>query len=204
MIKMDSIIKNHFQNSKFYKNYGNVNNVLLRFKNIKSKYNQSKLKFKKRSINIENKLDENIIENYNYNFLYHTTINDQYYINCCNNILNMKIKISHNIKKYVKYARNIHSIFIETVKIGIIKNVKFLVKNGIDIHFNNDKALIYSCNDGNIEIVKFLIDYGADVNTQNNSALYWSIKNGHDEIVNILIENGADIQAYNEIKNSIL
>ena len=97
MIKMDSIIKKGFENSQFYKNYNNINNVLLQFKNIKSKYQQFKVNFKNKLKRIKN--------NCNYKKSKKYVHEDQYYINSCQIILNKKINISHNIKNYIKYAK---------------------------------------------------------------------------------------------------
>lgn len=87
-------------------------------------------------------------------------------IKSCNLILNEQIKISHNIKKYVKYAKNMDSLFIDAVKIGNIKNIKYLIQNGSDIHFDNDNALMISVQMRNYEIVKYLIENGSDIHTK--------------------------------------
>ena len=116
-------------------------------------------------------------------------------IKSCNLILNEQIKISHNIKKYVKYSNDINQDFIKSVKIGNIKNIKILIKNGADIHYNNNYALRFSSENGHIEVVKFLIEKGANIHAGDDYAIKWSSLNGHIEVVKFLIEKGANIHA---------
>lgn len=217
---MNSKIEKSFQNSQFYKNYNNIDNVILKFKKIKNEYKSSKNKYKNEMISIidilnknqvqskflkkiitflSDKYGSNILENY-LNVLFHIKINiNENKLDSCRKILNKKINISHDIKKYIKYSENINDNFIRSIKIGNIKNINFLINNGVDIHYKNDKALTISSKHGNIEVVKFLIENGVNIHAKDDNALLYSSKNGNIEVVNFLVENGANIHAGNDI-----
>jgi hypothetical protein len=78
---------------------------------------------------------------------------------------------------------------------GHIEVVKFLVQNGADIHADNDYALRWSASNGYIDVVKFLVQNGADIHASDDWALQWSAEHGHIDVVKFLVENGADIHA---------
>jgi len=88
----------------------------------------------------------------------------------------------------------------EIAENGNIKEVKRLIKAGVDLNVQEDhdriSALSMASIKGNIEIVKLLIDAGADLNVQDGdgeTALMIASKNGHTDIVKLLIEAGADL-----------
>lgn len=80
---------------------------------------------------------------------------------------------------------------------NLIDIAKYLLKNGADVHYDNDESLTNACFKGYFEIVKLLIEHGADIHIHNNRSLQWASMNGHLEVVKLLIENGADIHAKN-------
>ena len=184
---MDSKIGISFQNSQFYRNYNNIDFVILKFQKIKNDYNSSKTKYKnyiqqeifqKIALNLSTKIDSNENKSESYAL-----------------ILNRKINICSNIKKYVKYSNNINKDFIESVKIGNIRNINILIENGADIHADDDYAIRCSSRNGHIEVVKFLVENGADIHANNDFSLRCSSFRGHIEVVKFLIEKGADIHA---------
>ena len=140
---MHSKIKKSFRNSQFYRNYNEIDYVILKFQTIKNEYTQSKNKYKNKLNDLLPLLNKNKLSN-KILFVKFDTINFENKSNnlCINDIslnsyqkiLDEKIKISKDIKKYVKYTKNINDDFIKTVKIGTIKNVDILIKNGADIH----------------------------------------------------------------------
>ena len=83
----------------------------------------------------------------------------------------------------------------DEAKDGELENVKFLLKNGTNIHAQNDEALRIASDCGHTEIVKLLIELGADIHAWDDDALRWASECGHIEIVKLLIEAGADIHA---------
>jgi ankyrin repeat protein len=75
--------------------------------------------------------------------------------------------------------------FLDVIKEGNLKNLKILVKNGFDIHYDNDLGIVKSsryghldihtrddesfklaCRYGHIDVIKFLINHGANVNNE--------------------------------------
>lgn len=69
--------------------------------------------------------------------------------------------------------------------------VSLLLKNGADIHVNNDYPIHMASHHDKLEIVKLLLETGANVN--NSQALYWASFHGNVDIVKLLLENGADV-----------
>ena len=115
---MNNKIKEHFQNSRFYKNYNNIDHVILKFKRINNEYESSKLKYKKflekYIFPLKNKYNTKSIENLS-----------KYEMKSYKKILNEKLKINHSIKKYaienpislntVVFNDNGNDIFLEDV-----------------------------------------------------------------------------------------
>lgn len=93
--------------------------------------------------------------------------------------------------------------------------IKWLLKNGADVHYDTDYALLTSIkhsfyktknktspsmydSDGNIiRIIKILLEAGADVHAENNESLIEACKGGYLIIVKLLLAAGADIHARN-------
>ena len=129
---MNSKIEKSFQNIQFYRNYNNIDNIISIFKKIKNDYNSSKNKYKNVLMMIIDKFDKNQIKK---EFLKKLRINIKLDIDLikkvsCNIILSQKINIKHDIKKYIKYSDNINIDFMNSVKIGYIKNINILIENG--------------------------------------------------------------------------
>jgi hypothetical protein len=216
---MNSKIEKYFQNSRFYKNYNNINFVFSKFQKIKNEYTVSKNKFKNKLCNtlillyknqpqnkilekniiiLSDKFGPNIFEN-EFSNLFVNKINiDKIKLNSYQKILDKKIKLSKDIKKYVKYSKNINDDFIKSVKIRNIKNIYTLIKNGADIHVNDDYSFKLSSENGRIDVVKILVEKGANIHSNDDYALRMSSYYGHIEVVQFLIENGANVCANND------
>jgi hypothetical protein len=185
---MNSKIEKSFQNSQYYRNYNEINQVVLKFEKIKNEYNKSKKKYKNNLISIINTLNNNKIQqkyiknllNRNKSVIFEEELNnsisneiyiDENILNSCRKILDEKINISHYIKKYVKYSENINEVFIKSIKIGNIKNINFLIKCGEDIQNLNDYAFRKSSKYGNIDAIKFFVEKGVNIHTDNDYAI---------------------------------
>ena len=275
---MNSKIKESFENSRFYKNYNNIDHVILKINNIKNYYKFSKNKRKENLISIvpilfNNKIKDVIIEDYilslihkyglhefkkllngsnesihkiiynfdSINFLLNGIIKESDF-DCnerssnfsienkkvsCIKILNEKITIGHNIKKYVKYSENHNEDFLKSVGKYSIVNINILINNGADIHYENENALILSIENNKInnfyfliqkganfykkmdillrvsiycgifEIFKYLFEYESIVHSMKNELLIYTINYGTIDILKYLIDNGADIHHEN-------
>ena len=88
---------------------------------------------------------------------------------------------------------------IDSIAIGHLENVKFLLKNGANIHAYSDYALRFASECGHIEVMKLLIEAGADIHACSDDALRLASRHGHIEIVKLLIDHGADIHAHSDL-----
>ena len=117
---MNLKIEKSFQNSQFYRNYNNIDFIILQFKKIKDECDSSKNKYKNNLISIiniieKNKIQKEILKKITSNVSKKIDSNDFEKINKNNideiesnsytKILIEKINIGSNIKKYVKYQK---------------------------------------------------------------------------------------------------
>ena len=80
----------------------------------------------------------------------------------------------------------------------VSRAIRFLVKSGIDVHMQDDKALRWAAKAGDLELLQYLLDVGADVHAEDEEALRDAAKEGHVEVVRCLIAHGADVHIMNE------
>ncbi|AEQ60882.1 putative ankyrin repeat- containing protein [Acanthamoeba polyphaga mimivirus] len=96
----------------------------------------------------------------------------------------------------LKNGGNIHykndQALILAVRFNHISMVRKLICLGMDS--NNVFALTMAAENNHQDIVQHLINRGADVNANNRSALIAAVKNGHLKIVQMFVNNGADIK----------
>lgn len=88
-------------------------------------------------------------------------------------------------------------LFIYVAKFGIIRDVKYIfyfVGENMEII---NKAFIVACENSHIQIMKFLLKNGADIHYQNDLPLIKVIEKGNVEAFVLLVEYGADIFADN-------
>jgi len=91
-------------------------------------------------------------------------------------------------------------------KNGHLDIVKYLIKNGADIHTEDDFALILAKEFGYLNVVEYLIENGANVNANNNQAFNFRylkvVKNNaninDNEILQDIIDIDADIYINND------
>jgi ankyrin repeat protein len=94
--------------------------------------------------------------------------------------------------------RDLDRQLIDALIIGKLDLVRHLIKDGANIHANDDKALRYASSCGHLNLVKEFVEKGANVHAKNDEALRWSAANNKLEIVKYLISKGADIHALGE------
>lgn len=70
--------------------------------------------------------------------------------------------------------------------------VRWLLEHHVDVHHEDDLALVNACNDETYHIVEILLEFGADVNAQNGMPLYTACKRHNVAIVRLLLGKGAD------------
>ena len=79
-----------------------------------------------------------------------------------------------------------------------LKVIKRLVKEGADIHADDESALRRAAYNGHLAVVKYLVSEGADIHAVNDYALQWAAYYGHLDVVKYLVSEGADIHAVND------
>lgn len=76
--------------------------------------------------------------------------------------------------------------------------MKCLLKNGFNVHQDNDCAARAAAGTGNLEALRFLHLNGADIYAVENCALGWSAEAGYTEVVKYLLENKADMNQHDD------
>jgi len=69
---------------------------------------------------------------------------------------------------------------------GNLELVKNLIKQGADVHVEDDLPLITSVEEGYLDVAKYLVSQGADVHIEEDWLLSYADSFGHDHIVNYL------------------
>ena len=101
------------------------------------------------------------------------------------------------IEELVKEGANIHAdnecALRWATEYDHLDVVKFLVEKGANIHAEDDSALRWAANHGHLDVVKFLVEKGANIHVKNECALRWAAENGYLGVVRYLIRKSADI-----------
>lgn len=166
------LIKSHFKNSRYYKNYGNIDHVILKFQNMKK--NRLKIRHKNNS-------DIESID----------------IINSSRIILNKMILCSKNAKKYIKFSENINNDLLRSIDSQYIKNIKNFIKNGADVNMNSNYPIVYAIKNQNYEIVKFLYNK-SNIQTVNDDLLIVSAYYNNLKIVKFFIKKGCSIKNHDD------
>lgn len=218
---MNSEIDKHFKNSLFYKNYHDINHVFLKFKNIKNQYNCSKNKYKNELIRIISMLEKNKLKDdqircyilflfYKYgefdldeklNTSVSKNVYDDFFIkksHSCKKILNEKINIEHDIKKYINYIRNIHEFFMEHIESRNIKNIKFLFKIGFNIICNLNSGIITEIQHDNIKPIHIILKKGIYLYTYDDNPFRYYGNNEDFKIINFNIEKKDNVTLHDD------
>lgn len=83
-------------------------------------------------------------------------------------------------------------ILINASRLGQLELVEFLVGQGVDVHAENDEALVNAASNGYLHVVKCLVEEGgANPAAQEGMALFSAIDEGHLKVGGYLLECGA-------------
>ena len=82
---------------------------------------------------------------------------------------------------------------IEAAQNGNLQQVQELIKNGADVHAQNDRAFMGACWNGHLPVVEYLLAHEANIHAQNERALIYASENGHLPVVEYLLAHGANI-----------
>ena len=90
---------------------------------------------------------------------------------------------------------DINDTLIIAIKDDNYRLVDYLIKQGTNIHNNDDYILEAAIENRNLLMLKYLLDLGIDIHASNEYALMRAIELGYLNVVKYLIERGADIHA---------
>ena len=72
--------------------------------------------------------------------------------------------------------------------------LKFLIENGVDVHYYDDAAIKWASQHGYLDSVQYLINVGANIHVEDEEPLKLAIKYGKLDVVKLLYKNGARIK----------
>jgi hypothetical protein len=93
---------------------------------------------------------------------------------------------------------NINDQLIHHCIYGNLEEVKELIQQGADIHYDDDRPIVEASVYGNFKIVKYLIEQGVDIHTHNDIAFTNCCEYGWLDMVKYFVSKGADIHIYND------
>jgi ankyrin repeat protein len=80
----------------------------------------------------------------------------------------------------------LNKLLINACKYGDLELVKYSLREGADIHRNEDHPIQMAADEGHLEVVRYLVSQGANICVLENCALKLASENGHLEIVQYL------------------
>jgi ankyrin repeat protein len=80
------------------------------------------------------------------------------------------------------------NVLFEAAKNGDDDIISQLIKEGVNIHADEDYALRIASYFGHANVVRVLLAAGADIHAINNYALQWASQKGHVDVVLALAE----------------
>jgi ankyrin repeat protein len=103
-----------------------------------------------------------------------------------------------------KVIDKFHSLSVIGVKQAVIFNqihlVEYLLNRGIDLHWNNDKALRLAVKHNHDDLVHLLVDRGADIFVKDNVVLYSAAHNCNWDLVQYFVNKGIPVgDRYNAV-----
>jgi ankyrin repeat protein len=142
-----------------------------------------------------NKLNEESWKQFFLKAIYYISrMREKYYYEYNSGNFKTQYEIIRSAKKnYINETEIMNSILFNAAMEGELPLIVWSLKNGANIHFNNDSAIRFASANGNLEIVKYLIENGSLPN-----GLFAASANGNLEIVKYLVERGANIRENND------
>ena len=82
---------------------------------------------------------------------------------------------------------------IEAAEDGNLQRVQELIRNGADVHAQDEQALIEASRYGHLPVVEYLLAHGANIHAQDDQALIDASRNGHLPVIEYLLAQGVNI-----------
>lgn len=100
--------------------------------------------------------------------------------------------LAHDPVKAKKFERELWIIAVETLASPLLQLMMKYIPN-VNVHYDNEYALIVMSQCNNLETVKMLVERGADVHAYSEMALNDATSRGHIDVVKYLVEDcGSD------------
>jgi hypothetical protein len=121
------------------------------------------------------------------------------YLSTCHDIVSVICQEGHvHLLKYLITKGLIfdkNQALLTASTFGKIRILKYLIKNGADIHANDDLAVRYAIENGHVETVKYLhsIEVGVNPFTTSVSGFIFACGNGHLKMVDYLMDKNVDL-----------
>jgi ankyrin repeat protein len=74
--------------------------------------------------------------------------------------------------------------------------VRYFIEQGVNIHKDDENALLSASANGHLDIVELLFAHGADIHISNDYCLKAAAEKGHTEIAEFFLKHNADVQAW--------
>ena len=100
-------------------------------------------------------------------------------------IKHLKPRSEEEIKSYYNNLTPDEKL-LEGSRYGLLWLVKEALKEGADIHLDEDNALCWASYYGYYEIVKILLNAGANIHANNSEPLFWAQVYGNNKMVDLL------------------
>jgi len=115
-------------------------------------------------------------------------------------LLRMAIRCGHEktVRKLVELGADISKCEILNHFLESETMIRFLLENGADVHYEDDRPLIQCCEGGYTGVVKILLEFGADIHVKKDKPLRYATAYENYNIMKILLENGADVHTKND------
>jgi len=83
----------------------------------------------------------------------------------------------------------LNDILIKFSRLGQSDKVREAIRQGADVHAEDDFALQRAAENGHLDVIKVLIENGADIHANDDAPVRYAVGNGHLNIIQSLIES---------------
>jgi len=82
---------------------------------------------------------------------------------------------------------------LAAVASGALKSLKYMHKNGVDIHADDHEPLLKAAERGHINVVSYIVENGGNSESEKIAAFFKAAAAGHTNVVAYLEEQGVDV-----------
>lgn len=111
---------------------------------------------------------------------------------------NMKPKSDEDVRKSF-VGLSLSKKFLKGSEYGVEWAVEIALKNGVDVHLHNDKALTDATDNNHLGVVEMLLKAGADIHVDDDQPLCLAILGGNIDMIKLLLKYGANPHVNNDV-----